>query len=142
MKKLFLILILLMASLINFSQDAYLKPSYGSIWGTVNDTLVESDTMSYVFRVKSNTVLDMNFGLDVTKVSGTVTNKFYFYPSYDGTAFLGAIDSITNTDAATGFNLDDVDLDDFNYPFIKVEGISPATAQKASYLLWYIVREE
>lgn len=119
------------------------SPTYGYVWGTsTRDTLVASDTIKAVVRLKSNTVQDVTLQLYTTKVSGTVTNKFYVYGSMDGTNWGDALDSITNTNVSTGINATVINLDDFSKPFIKLEGRAGATTQKAWYKLFWINRNE
>ena len=118
------------------------QPTYSYLWGAATDTLIASDTINVIVRIKDKTVQDLNFGLYVTKVSGTVTNVFRFYGSMDGTnwdAF--ANDTIALTNASTGMQTA-IDIDDFNYPYFKWEGIAGATTQKAWYKMYYINRRE
>lgn len=156
MKKIFLLLISLISLAISANAQtvdavslgygntiSVASPTYGYIWGTsTRDTLVASDTIKAIVRLKSNSVQDVTIQLSVTKVSGTVTNKFYVYGSMNGTSWGTALDSITNTNASTGTNTTVLNLDDFSKPFIKIEGIAGATAQKAWYKLWWINRNE
>lgn len=149
MKKIFLLLMLVsMAAMVNAQKNVATvsgakelpSDSYVSYWGATTDTLVESDTLSMVLRVRGNTVRDLTFGLLTTKVSGTVTNDFVFYYSMDGANWTSTGDTLKNDNAST--NLNTVNIDDFNYPYLKVQSITGAIAQKAWYKLYAISRNE
>lgn len=115
------------------------EDSYSYFWGTDADTLVASDELEIEVRVQGSGTRDINFGLEVTKISGTVTNNFFFAVSMDGVNYSN-LDTIPLSDAASGIN--GLRLDNFNYPYLRITGSSGATAQKASYKLWYINRED
>jgi len=149
MKKIFLLLMLVsMAAMVNAQTNVATvsgakelpSDSYVSYWGAKTDTLVASDTLSMVLRVRGNTVRDLTFGLLTTKVSGTVTNDFVFYYSMDGANWTSTGDTLKNNNAST--NLNTVNIDDFNYPYLKVQSITGSTAQKAWYKLYAISRNE
>ena len=121
-----------------------LYPStYGYVWGDPTaDTLIQSDTIDYTFRVRGEGVLDLRFGLYVEKVSGTVTSNFIFAGAMaDTAAWYQDLDTIALSNVSSGLG-GEVNLDDFNYPFLRIRSITTATAQKASYLLEYISRYE
>jgi len=114
----------------------------GYVWGTAADTLIQSDTLDYTFRVRGEHPLDLNFGLYVAKTSGTVTSNFIFAGSMvDSASWYTNIDTIALSNVSTGKG-GEVNLDDFNYPYLRVRSITSATAQKAAYQLYYISREE
>lgn len=115
--------------------------SYVYYWGATTDTLVASDTISLNLRVRGEVVRDITLGLYVTKVSGTVSNSFVVYSSIDGTNYTSTGDTITLSNASTGL-AGTVNLDDYNAPYVKIVGISGATAQKAWYKLYVINRNE
>lgn len=114
--------------------------SYVYYWGNATDTLVASDTLAIVLRVRGSVSRDLSFGLLTTKVSGTVTNNFVFYYSMDGSNWTSTGDTIANSNAST--NLQVKNLDDFNYPYLKLQSITGATEQKAWYKLYAISRDE
>lgn len=113
--------------------------AYGSFWGNAADTLVASDTLDIVLRVRGAKTRDLRFGLELTKVSGTVTNDFFFAGSMDNVVYTD-IDTIANSNASSGTT--EMRLDNFNYPYLRIRGIAGATAQKASYELFYISRDD
>jgi hypothetical protein len=115
------------------------EDSYGSFGGTAADTLVASDELQIIMRVQGSATRDINLGLELTKVSGTVTNNFFFSGSMDNVVYTN-IDTIAYSNASSGTT--DLRLDNFNYPYLKVVGVAGATAQKASYQLFYINRQD
>jgi len=141
MKKLILLAIVLLG--FNFANaqktDIMRADAYGSYWATAADTLVASDTLDIVIRVRGSSTRDINFGLELTKVSGTVSNNFFFAGSMDNVVFTD-LDTIAYSDASSGTT--EKRLDNFNYPYLRVRGIAGATAQKASYELFYISRDD
>jgi len=125
------------------AQSGNLYPgTYGYVWGTASDSLAASDTLQYTFRVRGPNVLDLNLALHVEKTSGTVTSNFIFAGSMrDITAWYVDIDTIALSGVSTGKG-GEVNLDDFNYPYLRVRSISGAGAQDAYYRLEYISRDE
>lgn len=113
------------------------QPDYLSFWGTAADTLIASDSLSLTLRVRGTNRSQIDLQLDITKVSGTVTNNFFIKGSMDGTNYFDT-DTIANTDAATSRVLKS--LSNWNYPYMMIRGEAGATAQKASYKLWWINR--
>lgn len=121
--------------------DGYVRDNtYSFVWGTAADTLVANDSLTIDLRVQGAGARDLNFGLEITKVSGTVTNDFKFWGSMDGVNYTDSLNVIENSDAASGTVTKR--LDNFNYPYLRVEGSAGGTAQKASYKLFYINRED
>lgn len=113
---------------------------YGSFGGTAADTLVASDTLQLLVRVQGNAVRDIRLAMNMTKTSGTVTNNFFISGSMDGTNWDTDLDTIAYSNASTGVT--HVRLENFNYAYLRIRGIAGATAQKASYRLYYINRED
>lgn len=113
--------------------------SYVYFWGAATDTLIESDTITVILRARGSEVRNIGLGLYVTKVSGTVTNAFYVSYSMDGVTFTDT-DTITLTNASTGL-AGTVNIANSVYPYIRIQGIAGATAQKASYKLFAISRD-
>lgn len=121
--------------------SVYLQENtYAYYLGATTDTLVASDTLSLVFRVTGQTSRDLNFGLLTTKVTGTVTNNWVFYHSMDGANWSSTGDTIKNSNAST--NIQYKNLDDFNYPYLKLQSITAETTQKAWYKVFVISRNE
>ena len=114
--------------------------SYGFYGGTAADTLVASDTLQLLVRVHGNSVRDINLAMELTKVSGTVTNNFFIAGSMDGDDWDTDLDTIAYSNASSGVTY--VRLENFNYAYLRVIGIAGATAQKAGYKLFYINRED
>jgi hypothetical protein len=127
---------------IKLTETTLNENSYGSFWGATNDTLGASDTIAVALRVRGKVVRDLTFQLHVTKVSGTVTNNFVFKYSMDGEEYTTTGDTIKCSNASTGLVSSPKNFDDYSYPYLKLEGISGATAQKARYKLWAISRDE
>ena len=136
-------LLLLVAAMPADAQDITLtRPTYTEFLGAATDTLIESETLSYTVRLKGTHVYDINAALEITKVSGTVTNNWLVYYSMDGTNFVASGDTLAiNSDASTSV-VAALDLDDWNYPYIRFSSTAPATAQKASYGIHFICRYE
>lgn len=96
-------------------------PNYLYIGGTSSDTLYASDTLTWVLRVKGDWVQKMQLKLNITKVTGTVSDTVYFYGSFDGTTLDVAIDSIFNSNVATGIKYVTASRwTNFAYPYIIV----------------------
>ena len=113
--------------------------SYVYYWGETTDSLIQNDTITVVLRARGSEARNIGLGLYMTKESGTVTNAFYVSYSMDGVTFTNT-DTITLTDAATGL-VGTVNLTASVYPYIRIQGISGATAQEASYKLFAISRD-
>lgn len=115
-------------------------PGYHFFWGTVNDTLIASDTIVQVLRIKGDGLLQIGFQLDMTKVSGTVTNNMIVSSSVDGVTWT-ARDTVAYSNASTGVSLStDPEFTNWIWPYMRVQSIAPATAQKAWYKGWLIIR--
>ena len=114
------------------------QDTYVYYLGAKTDTLVASDTLDLLLRVTGADVPQIGIGLYVTKVSGTVTNNFYLQSSMDGVNF-------TNVDTIKLSNVDTVmkmkTLTNYNYPYLRIRGISGATDQKAYYKVYAINRK-
>lgn len=146
MRKLFFLIALLVAS-ISYAQTnagvvsgskTLAQDSYVYYLGKTTDTLVASDTLDLLLRVTGSDVPQLGIGLYVTKVSGTVTNNFILQSSMDGVNFTN-IDTIALSNASTGMNVKS--LTNYNYPYLRIRGISGATAQKAYYKVYAINRK-
>lgn len=108
-------------------------PGFNYFWGTTSDTLVASDTITQILRVYGDGLIQFKPQITVTKVSGTVTNNIFVAASMDGVNWT-AIDTVaySNTSTATAI-LTDPDYSNFNYAFLRFQGIAGATSQKAWY---------
>jgi hypothetical protein len=114
-------------------------PTWGHFWGTSADTLNASDTLTKIIRIIGDGYMTGEFALKITKTSGTLTNKCYFSKSVSYPYSWELVDSIVNTNASTGVVAPKV-LSNWNAPFMKVEEISPATAQRGAYEMFFIMR--
>lgn len=150
MKKLFILLAFIGLTVSSFAQtniaqvagSKTLEPnSYVYFLGATTDTLAASDTITLDLRVRGAVTPNVGIGLYLTKVSGTVTNTFVTYYSMDGVTYTSTGDTLTNTNATTGLKWT-VNFDDYVYPYLRIRGISGATAQKAYYKVYAINREE
>jgi hypothetical protein len=143
MRKLLFLIALLVASV------SYAQTNVGVVSGSkplaqdtyvyyTTDTLVENSTLDLLLRVTGSDVPQIGIGLYVTKVSGTITNNFILQSSMDGVNFTN-IDTIKLSDASTGMNVKL--LSNYNYPYLRIHGVSGATAQKAYYKVYAINRK-
>lgn len=114
------------------------QDSYVYYLGKTTDTLVANDTLDLLLRVTGSDVPQIGIGLYVTKVSGTVTNNFILQSSMDGVNFTN-VDTIQLSNASTGMNMKA--LTNYNYPYLRIRGISGATEQKAYYKVYAINRK-
>lgn len=115
-------------------------PYYGLFWGSSNDTLTASDSLSQIIRIKGLGLLQMEFKLHCNKTSGTVTNKFIIYKSLIPYPYEWVkVDSIVNTNISTGF-IPSKTLSNWIAPYMLVQGESGATSQLAEYDAYFIFR--
>lgn len=114
------------------------QDSYVYYLGAKTDTLVANDTLDLLLRVTGADVPQLGLGLYVTKVSGTVTNNFILQSSMDGVNFTN-VDTIKLSNASTGMNMKA--LTNYNYPYLRIRGISGSTDQKAYYKVYAINRK-
>lgn len=114
------------------------QDTYVYYLGKTTDTLVASDTLDLLLRVTGSDVPQLGLGLYVTKVSGTVTNNFFIQSSMDGTNFTN-VDTITLSNASTGLN--SIQLTNYNYPYLRIRGVSDTIEQKAYYKVYAINRK-
>ncbi len=114
------------------------QDTYVYYLGKTTDTLVANDTLDLLLRVTGSDVPQLGIGLYVTKVSGTVTNNFILQSSMDGVNFTN-VDTIKLSNASTGMNVKL--LPNYNYPYLRIRGVSEAIAQKAYYKVYAINRK-
>ena len=142
MRKLILIALLavgMIAGAQNFSYTTSTAgDASGNFWSS-NDTIEASDTLAMTIRVKSDMVMDLQFQLNTTKISGTLTQDVIFSGSNDGVNYVN-IDTITNTAGST--NTQFLNIDDFNYSYVRARMINSATAQSAWFKCYYSFRKE
>ena len=140
MKNIISVLAVLLVGMTGFAQEdlSTYASAKGTFWSSA-DTISESESVSYVFRIKGANVMDLQFQLLTTKISGNVTQNIIFSGSNDGTTYTN-LDTIANSNAST--NTQFLNLDDFNYSYLKVSFTNSATAQSAWFQCWYSFREE
>jgi hypothetical protein len=108
-------------------------PAFVYFWGTTNDTLTASDSIVQVIRTQGDGLMQIAGLVKVTKVSGTVTNNLFVSGSMDGVRWT-RVDTIAYSNASSGWQeLNDPCYSNWNYAYMKWQGISGATAQKAWY---------
>jgi hypothetical protein len=127
MKKIVVILISLLISVVSYSQvtvatgGAVKTPEFFRIGGTTADTLYASDTLAWSIRVQGLDVQKILARLSITKVTGTVSDTVYFYGSFDGTTKDAAIDSIFNSNVSTGYKYITASRwTNFSYPYLLI----------------------
>jgi len=152
MKKLISILIFAFLGIAIFAQsyptevapDGYISgPAYVYIGGTTSDTLTNTDTLTYVVRVKGNYTQDFNNKLYLDFVSGTAGGKLKTYKSMDGVTYevTAAADSITATSVTEDImDTETITYDNFNWPYIKYIYIQSGTAVTVPRIYIYTKR--
>lgn len=103
------------------------EPTYVNIWS--QDTLTNADTSNFVFRVKGTEALSFKVGLYSDHVSGTAGGTLIGYYSYDGTNYFSMGDTITVSSLTSdAFDSEELEYNDFNYPYMKLTYIQTGTA--------------
>lgn len=143
MKATIIFFMLMLAGMVSMAQThvttaTTVGDASGTFW-TSADTIIQSESMTHTIRLKGETAMDLQFQLKTTKVSGTVTQNIIFSGSNDGTTF-NNIDTIANSNAST--NTQFLNIDDFNYSYLRVTFTNSATAQAAWFQCWYSFRHE
>jgi hypothetical protein len=144
MKKL-IFLSLILTSLTSYSQkyigdnnpknpEVVEPPKYAYFWGdATRDTCTASSTLSFVIKTAYIGAGYFEFYPYVVKVSGTVTNKIFFYKSGISYPYNWVkVDSIVNTNISTGY-LTPKQISDWRAPYMKIEVNAGAVTQKAYY---------
>ena len=107
------------------------KPAYKYIGGTTSDTLKNTDTLTYVIRVKGNETQDFWSKIYLDHVSGTAGGKLKTYKSIDGVNYevTALADSITVASVTTDIlDTESITFDNFNAPYLKYIYIQSGTA--------------
>lgn len=140
MKKIILIFAFIGFAIVSMAQsaptqitpDGYItQPLYQYIFGTTADTMTNADTSTFVYRVKGNSTLDFNMQLYIDFVSGSSGGTVITYRSIDGNDYTatGVGDTITfSTITADALQSTVIDLDNFNFPYLKLIFIQAGTA--------------
>jgi hypothetical protein len=113
--------------------------AYGYFYGATTDTLIASGYRIQPIRMKGDNMFIIDLQLTCTKVSGTVTNKLYIEKSMDNSNWT-KVDSIVLTGASSGVSYKQIDS--WNYPYLRLNHVAPATVQKAYYKIWYVARKK
>lgn len=108
----------------------------GSFWAYA-DTLVDSESIQNIIRVKSNSVMDITFQVVMDEVSGAATATLTWLGSNDGTTF----NAISSASAITADGSAWAILDDFNYSYVKLLMTVTGT-QTSTFTCYYSFREE
>lgn len=125
------------------TSTSIIAPSSGELWGagTHDTTLTGSINTTYIIRLKSDRPMDITLQAYMAKISGTVTgNVILISGSNDGTTW-NPVDSTLKlgSDAtATKF----VNLDDWNYSYMKLYNHGLGSSGKVKTNLWYSIRQE
>ena len=107
--------------------DSYISgPQYAAISDSLNDT----DTTSWVFRVKGNEVENLTVKLYLDWVSGTAGGVLTPHKSIDGVNYSVLGDTVITASGVTADVMDaeTIDIDDFLYPYLKLIYIQSGTA--------------
>ncbi len=108
----------------------------GSFWSYA-DTLVDSESIHNIIRVKSEHVMDLTFQVTMDELTGAATATLTWLGSNDGVTFeaIGAASAITADGCAWA------NLDDFNYSYVKLLMTVTGT-QTSTFTCNYSFREE
>lgn len=106
--------------------DSYI---YEADYAYVTDSLNDVDTTLYVFRVKGLETENFTIKLYLDWVSGTAGGVLTALYSIDGVNYT-AVDTVITASAVTADVMDaeTIDLDDFLYPYLKLQYIQSGTA--------------
>jgi hypothetical protein len=137
MKKLLFILALIVSVFVANAQtlttptagdfDSYIsQASYYYVTDSLNDT----DTTLYTFRVKGPTVQNFTVKLYLDWVSGTAGGVLTVLRSIDGVNYQAYSDTTITASAVTADIMDTetIDLDDYGYPYLRLQYIQSGTA--------------
>ena len=108
----------------------------GTFWANT-DTLVDSESIQNIIRVKSNKVMDLQFQIVFQELSGAATATLTWLGSNDGVTFV----AISAASAATSSGSVWAAVDDFNYSYIKLLMTVTGT-QTSCFKGYYSFREE
>lgn len=144
MKKLiltFAVMAVLMAASAQTYTLTTIDAAQGNFWGATVDTVKTSgQRLSEVIRVKSPSAMDLQFQVNFTKISGTVTGtKVVFLYSNDNSTWVRA-DSVNLAGDASAVHFKNID--DFNYSYIKLWGIGIGSNGLTRIKVYYSFRKE
>jgi hypothetical protein len=122
--------------------DFYItQPASIYVGGNTAATLTNGDTLTYVFRIKTQDLFDIKLQLYVDFVSGTAAGKLKTYKSINGIDYVvtAAGDSIT----ATGVTADYLDTEELTFndcmiTYLKAIYIQTGTAVTKPKLMFII----
>jgi hypothetical protein len=141
MKRILLIFLVLAAcTAVRAQTHPYTLTTYGdckgSFWANT-DTLVDSESIQNIIRVKGNNVMDLTFQVVFQELSGAATATLTWLGSNDGVTFvaIGAASASTGTESVWA------NVDDFNYSYIKLLMTVTGT-ETSTFNCFYSFREE
>ena len=108
----------------------------GSFWAYA-DTLVDSESIQNIIRVKSDNVMDLRFQVVFDELSGAATATLTWLGSNDGVTF----EAIGSASALTADGSAWANLDDFNYSYVKLLMTVTGT-ETCTMTCYYSFREE
>lgn len=148
MKKFVLVIMLMAIGMIVSAQNwsssvSVISPASGILWGAgTHDTISTGHiTTDYVIRLKSDRPMDIQFQTYMQKISGTNTgNVVIVYGSNDGSTwnYIDSTMKLASDATATKY----LNLDDFNYSYIKLTGRGRGVSGITKLNCWYSIREE
>ena len=102
----------------------------GPQYAAVSDSLTNTDTTTWVFRVKGYDVENFTVKLYLDWVSGTAGGVLTPWKSIDGVNYSILGDTIITASSVTADVMDTetIDIDDFLYPYLKLIYIQSGTA--------------
>jgi hypothetical protein len=118
--------------------DSYI---YDASYVYVSDSLTNVDTTLYTFRVKGTITQDFTVKLYLDWVSGTAGGVLTMYKSIDGVNYAAIDTTITATGVTADImDTETIELDNFNYPYLKAEYIQSGTAVTRPKIYLYTKR--
>jgi hypothetical protein len=144
MKKLLIFLALFAIGLMAGAQSTYtytattVNDVRGHVWDYA-DTLVNSQTIDWIVRVKSPTVMDMEFQVVFDELSGAATGTLTVLGSNDGVTFITCSPTVSGTATADGSIW--AKVTDFNYSYVKFLMTVTGT-QTCTMKAYYSFRQE
>jgi hypothetical protein len=150
MKNLLISLVVMLFSVSGFAQtkmaevapDGYItEPSYVYVWGSTSDTLTDTDTADFVFRIMGVDAQDFNIQLYNDHVSGTAGGVLIASRSINGVTYTN-LDTITVSGlTADALDSEVINLDDYLWPYLKFRYITSGTAVTVPKLIIYTKKD-
>ena len=113
----------------------------GNLWGYA-DTLTDGETLDAIIRVKSPSVMDLQFQILFDELTGASTGTATIYGSNDGTTFVAVTDSTVSISAPlTADGSIWVKANDWCFSYCKLLLTTTGT-ETSRAKLYYSIREE